>query len=56
MCFALVYAMVLNIVYFKKNHLQTNETKYYSHPFAGDVINKINNINKINKIVTPKRK
>ena len=30
MCFALVYAMVLNIVYFKKNHLQTNETKYYS--------------------------
>lgn len=42
---------------FHENSLKIfNETKYYSHPFAGDVINKINNINKINKIVTPKRK
>lgn len=28
--FSLIYSIVLNIVYFKKNHLQTRETKYYS--------------------------
>ena len=29
-CLSLVYSIVLNVVYFKKNHLQTQETKYYS--------------------------
>ena len=28
--FSLIYSFVLNLVYFKKNHLQTRETKYYS--------------------------
>ena len=28
--FSLVFAIVLNIVYFKKNHLDTRETRYYS--------------------------
>ena len=28
--FSLIYSFVLNLIYFKKNHLQTNETKYYS--------------------------
>ena len=28
--FSLIYSFVLNLVYFKKNHLQTMETKYYS--------------------------
>lgn len=27
---SLVYSIVLNVVYFRKNHLQTQETKYYS--------------------------
>lgn len=29
-CLSLVYSIVLNVVYFRKNHLQTQETKYYS--------------------------
>lgn len=28
--FSLVFSIVLNIVYFKKNHLDTRETRYYS--------------------------
>ena len=28
--FSLIYSLVLNLVYFKENHLQTRETKYYS--------------------------
>lgn len=29
-CLSLIYSIVLNVVYFRKNHLQTQETKYYS--------------------------
>ena len=29
-CLSLLYSIVLNVVYFQKNHLQTQETKYYS--------------------------
>lgn len=29
-CLSLMYSVVLNVVYFRKNHLRTQETKYYS--------------------------